>query len=46
VLVQGIYEDYSITRVGWFPGPTELVGIGILHDNLNYTEVFEKLCMV
>jgi G3E family GTPase len=46
VLVQGIYEDYSITRVGWFPGPTELVGIGILHDSLNYTDIFEKFCVV
>jgi len=46
VLVQGIFDDYSVSPVGWFPGPTELVGIGILHDNLNYTEVFEKLCIV
>ena len=42
VLVQGIFDDYTVTGVDWFPGPTELVGIGEFCDATNYTEIFES----
>ena len=44
VVVQGIYDDYSVSNVEWFAGSTELVGIGQFTDKHNYTETFEKYC--
>lgn len=44
VVVQGIYDDYTIKEVEWFFGLTELVGIGRFTENQNYTTVFEKYC--
>ena len=44
VVVQGIFEDYSIILVEWFAGSTEMVGIGQLNDNQNYTDKFENYC--
>ena len=44
VVVQGIYDDYSVSNVEWFSGSTELVGIGQFTGNHNYTETFEKYC--
>jgi G3E family GTPase len=44
VVVQGIFEDYSVIPVMWFAGSTEMVGIGQLSDNLNYTDKFENYC--
>ncbi len=44
VVVQGIFDDYTIKEVEWFAGSTELVGIGRLSENQNYTETFEKYC--
>ena len=44
VVVQGIFDDYTIKEVEWFAGSTELVGIGRFSENQNYTETFEKFC--
>lgn len=44
VVVQGIFDDYTVTEVEWFAGSTELVGIGRFSENQNYTETFEKYC--
>jgi G3E family GTPase len=44
VVVQGIFDDYTVTEVEWFAGSTELVGIGRFSENQNYTEIFEKYC--
>lgn len=44
VVVQGIFDDYSVNRVKWFAGPTEIIGIGHLIEHLNYTEKFENYC--
>ena len=44
VVVQGIYDDYTIKEVEWFAGSTEVVGIGRFSENQNYTETFEKYC--
>ena len=44
VVVQGIFDDYTIKEVEWFAGSTELVGIGQFSENQNYTETFEKYC--
>ena len=44
VVVQGIYDDYSVSNIEWFSGSTELAGIGQFTDKHNYTETFEKYC--
>ena len=44
VIVQEIFDDYTIKEVEWFAGSTELIGIGRFSDNQNYTETFEKYC--
>jgi G3E family GTPase len=43
-LVQGVYDDYTFSSVEWFAGVTELVGIGLLDDETNYTATFEHFC--
>jgi len=44
VVVQGIFDDYTVKEVEWFTGSTELVGIGRFSHNQNNTETFEKYC--
>ena len=44
VIVQGVVDDYTVTLVDWFAGPTELVGIGHLNEHQNYTSDFESFC--
>ena len=45
VIIQGVYDDYSVTPVEWFAGSTEFVGIGNFNNLQNYTAVFENLCI-
>ena len=45
VIVQGIFDDYSVDRIEWFAGPTELVGIGRFNASQGYTEKFEEYCI-
>lgn len=45
MIVQGVFDDYSIKPVEWFPGVTELVGIGRLTKSENYTRMFETHCI-
>lgn len=44
VLVQGTFTDYKMEPFEWFPGVTELVGIGKLDDPDKYTKKFESYC--
>jgi len=44
VIVQGIFDDYSVFNVEWFAGSTELVGIGQLGESQNYTDKYENYC--
>ena len=45
VIVQGVIDNYSVTLVDWFAGPTELVGIGHLKEHQHYTSDFECFCI-
>jgi G3E family GTPase len=42
--VQGVFGNFTLSPVSWFPGPTELVGIGHLRETINYTGKFEGYC--
>jgi G3E family GTPase len=44
VIVQGTFEDYNVESVEWFPGITEMVGIGSVNEVRNYTQEFENYC--
>lgn len=44
VAVQGTFDDYTINQIDWFPGPSELVGIGLYCEQKNYMELFENFC--
>ncbi len=44
VIIQGVYDDYSVKPVDWFAGSTEIVGIGRFSKQKNFTEIFESLC--
>lgn len=41
VVIQRVFEDYSVVNIEWFAGATELIGIGQLDDSRNYTDKFE-----
>ncbi len=45
MIVQGTFDNYTIEHTEWFPGVTELVGIGRLTKPENYTRKFEKFCI-
>ena len=42
--IQGVFDDYTLNQVAWFPGPTEMVGIGTLKNNVNYLDKFDTYC--
>jgi G3E family GTPase len=42
--VQGIFDDYTFHKVEWFPGVTELAGIGRFDEGLNFDKIFETYC--
>ena len=44
VVVQGVFDEYSVIDVQWFSGVTELVGIGKFNIAQNYTKRFETYC--
>jgi len=46
VSIQGVFDHYSVSQVDWFPGPTEIVGIGTLNDKFNYSNIFDTFCFL